>query len=208
MSKTYAQLRTALGSWLGMNTTRLPDDVRGDMVNLARRELCRLHDMTFNEVSDTFATVAGTYLYALPAVWSRPYQMWYLDPDTGVRVEILYKSKEEFDILFPDSTTQGKPSVYTVWTGSILLAKTPDRVLTVNRDYYTVLADLVNDADVDPLPWEAVLFKALADASAFGIEDARIPLWQARAREIINGLTIAERRAKSAGRRAESQEPH
>lgn len=210
MAKTYKQLRDALGNWLGANAVRLPDAIRGDCVNLAIRELCRLHDSRYNEVSDTLATVSGTASYALPATWSRPYQLWYLDPDTNTRRDLTYKSKEEFDTLYPDGTELGKPSIFTVWGASLLLAKTPDRVLTVHRDYYTILADLSADGDTNGFTtnvWEVVLFKALSDVSRYGVEDARIPVWQARARELEQQFLIEYSRGRSAGRRAESQEP-
>jgi len=207
VAKTYSELKAALGDWLGQNAVRLPLSVRGDLINLARRELCRRFTLRYNEASDTFATVSGTRTYALPATWSQPYQLWYLDADTGGRVDLDYKSKEEFDLLFPDSTKTAKPTHYTTWGSLIYLGKTPDRVLTVNRDFYAILADLSAEDDVDPLPWEAVLFHALADVSRYGIEDARIPLWQARAQEIDDQLVIESSRARSSGRRAESQEP-
>jgi hypothetical protein len=210
VAKTYAELKTALGDWLGQNALRLPLAVRGDILNIAQRELCRMLAMRYNEVSDTFVTMAGTRTYALPATWSRPYELWYLDSETDGRVDLAFTLKEEFDWLFPDATTTAKPTHYTVWGGNLFLGATPDRVLTITRDFYAILPDLVADNDTNGLTtnaWEAVLFKALADASRYGIEDARIPLWKERATELETQLLIEHARARTSGRRAAGREP-
>lgn len=210
MGKTYAELKDSLGQWLGMNLKRLPDAIRGDCINIAQRELCRLLNTRYNEVTDTFATVAGTASYALPATWKQPYQLWYLDPDTGGRVDVNFLLKEEFDDRYPDPTKQAKSAHFTVWGSSLYLGSTPDRALTINRDFYAILADLANPGDTNGFTtnaWEAVLFRALGDVSRYGIEDARIPMWQQRAAELKDQLDIEHSRARSSGRRAESQEP-
>ena len=210
MAKNFGELKTTLGAWFGANAVRLHPDIRGDILNIAQRELCRRLDLRYNEVSDTFSTVANDPTYDLPATWSRPYRLWYLDTETDGRVTVDFLLKEEFDTRFPDPTQTGKPTYYTVWGSSLYLGKTPDRVITMNRDYYAILADLAADGDTNGLTtnaWEAVLFKALAETSRYGIEDARIPLWKARADELETDLLIEHRRARSSGRRAEASEP-
>lgn len=210
MGKTYLQARQALADWIGANALRFADSVRGDIVNMARRELSRLHDLRFNEVSDTLNTVASTRSYALPTGWSRPHTLWYTHPDNGNQVYLDYLSRQAFDINFPDATATGKPTAYTVWGGNLLLGKTPDAVLTINRNYYRILADLSADGDEDDLmtqAWEAVHFKGLVLASEYLVEDPRIPTWKAQAERFENDLVIEHARGRSAGRRAESQEP-
>src|SRR5262245_58783312 len=123
----FGDAKATLASWLGVNAKRFPDSVRGVLINLARRELCK-RDLRFNEVEDTFATVAAQRAYALPAGWARPYQLWYVNPSTAGRVDVDYKLRDEFDRIAPDPTKVALPSVYTVWGPSLLLAKTPDRV--------------------------------------------------------------------------------
>ncbi len=209
MGKTFADAKLALGQWLGMNAVRLPDEVRGDILNMARRELSRLYDLAFNEVEDSFTTEAGERAYDLPAGWSRPYQLWYTHPEHGGVVTLDLLSREAFDRRFPDETTTGKPTAYTVWGGQLLLGQTPDRALTIHRTYYRILPDLAGTQTDDLMDqaWEVVHFKALADVSRYGIEDARIPMWQARARDLEDQLVIEHSRARSAGRRPVSQEP-
>ena len=144
MSETLETLRARLQNWLSANTTRLPDTVANDMINIVQRELCRKHDLRFAETTDTFATVSGTANYTLPTGWSRPYRLWYTDPDTSNVVQLVSLSKERFDAYYPDSTKTAKPEAYTVWGSNLQLGKTPDRVLTITREYYKMLADLVD----------------------------------------------------------------
>lgn len=210
MAKTFEQLKAALGDWLGMNTTRLPDSVRGDMVNMALRALCRLYDLRLNEASDTFATVASQRGYALPATWSRPHTLWYVAPSTGAIVTLGQKSKEEFDLLYPDQAKTGDPGHYTIWGTEIQLGRTPQSILTINRNYYALLeladGSPQNENAFTSGAWEVLLFKALADSARYGIEDARVPVWQARARELEDQLSIEHAHARSSGRRVESRD--
>ena len=212
MGKDFTTLKTALADWLGnLDTTELPDSIRGDCINIALREICRLHDTRYNEVSDTFATLNNIFDYAVPATWSRPYTLWYIHPVNSGIVRLIFKSKDEFDQLFPDTTKTALPTHYTVWGSNIRLGKTPDRAVTINRNFYAILADLsaanLTNGFTDNA-WEPLLFNALAESSEFGIEDARIPMWRERGRKFVRDLVIEQARAKSMGRRATSTEPH
>ena len=210
MGKTHVQMRTALRDWLDLDTTRLPDSIATDILNLNQRELCRLNDLSFNEISDTFVTIASTRNYAKPATWSRPHTLWYLHPTNGSIVFLSQLSKEKFDLNFPDSTKTALPTAYTTWGTNIQLGKTPDQIVTINRNFYGLLADLSADGDTNGLTndaWEVLLFKCLSDVSAYGIEDPRIPLWRSRYNEVLNALVIEQAAAQSSGRKAQSEEP-
>jgi hypothetical protein len=205
----FADAKTTLADFIGGNAVRFNDSTRGLLINLARRELSRLHDLRFNEVSDTFVTVAGTRGYALPTGWSRPHTLWYVHPENAGTVTLDYQSKEAFDLLFPDATQTALPTHYTVWAGQLQLGKTPDRVVTINRNFYRILADLTG-TQIDDLmdqAWEVVHFKALVEASRYLVEDPRALTWKEKATELENQLVIEHARGRSAGRRAESQEP-
>lgn len=211
MAKTFTQLKDAIVDWLDSDNVRLADSVRGDIVNIVMRRVCRLHDLSYNEVSDDFPTVAGQRDYALPATWSRPHTLWYLDTDNSSIVYLDYKSKQEFDAIYPDSTKTAKPVNYTIWGSNLQLGKTPDRVITINRNYYQILADLVTTSNETNAfttnAWEILLFLALVEATEYGIEDERVPLWQTKADAMLRELLIEHARAKSVGRKAVSEEP-
>lgn len=211
MAKTFSQLKQAILDWLDSDNVRLPTAIRGDIINIVMRRVCRLHDLSYNEASDDFDTVADQRGYAVPATWSRPHTLWYLDTETNAVVYLEYKSKQKFDVLFPDQTKTGKPSHYTVWGSEIQLGKTPDRIITINRNYYEILDDLVDTTNESNAfttnAWEVLLFLSLVEATEFGIEDARVPLWQSKADTMLRELTIEHGRARSVGAAAVSEEP-
>lgn len=207
---THLELRDRLGDWLGANAKRVAHSVRTDILNIAQKELCRQWDLSFNEVLDTFDTIASTASYTLPDDYSRPYELSYIDPDTQAVQGVKFLLLEEFGNLYPDVTRTGKPAHFTTWGGSLYLGRTPDQVLTIHRAYYRYLPDLVEDDDENALTekaWEVVLFKALGDATRYGIEDERIPVWQARGTELELAMVREHARAKSAGRRPVGREP-
>ena len=210
MAKDFAALKTAVGDWLNVDTTRLPDAIRGDMINIVRRELLRKRDLRFGEISDTFATVASTRNYTLPTGWSRPLSLWYQNPDTLAITFVMFLNKDEFDLKFPDTTKENDPVNFTVWGSNIQLGKTPKRILTINRNYYGILADLTDADPSDRMTtdaWEVLLYGALVEASRFGIEDPRIPMWATRHKDLEDQLTMEHRRARTSARIAQSREP-
>lgn len=145
MGKNFTQVKTAIGSWLGLSTDRLPDAIRGDIVNTVLQQILLENELRFGEITDTFATVAGTRGYALPAKWSKPFSLWYEHPTNESVVFLDFVQKNEFDRDYPDASKQALPGVYTVWGSEIQLGKTPDQVLTINRNYYSSRHDLSDD---------------------------------------------------------------
>ncbi len=208
--KDLTALRTALGDWLDVDTTRLSNSIRDDSLNIVMRRLLRKYDLWFGETSDTFATVDGTRDYAKPTGWSRPFSVWYTDPDTSAVVFLDRINKDEFDARFPDSTKKAKPTHYTVWGTNLQLGKTPDQVITINRNYYKILDDLSASNlsnDFTTNAWEVLLFGALVEITEFLIEDARRPMWVRKFEGFESDLQAEHRREHSAGRIPQSKEP-
>jgi hypothetical protein len=211
MGKTLTQLKQSLGDWLQIadaNDPQLPDSVREDCINIAQRRAC-LHDLSYNELSNTFPTVVGTPDYAKPAEM-RPLSLWYIHPVNGGVVTLRPLNKDEFDQKYFDSTKTDYPCSYTVWGSKIYLGPTPSAILTIHRNYYGLLDDLSVSNTTNALTegaWQYLLFQALAESEAFGIEDERIPLWQAKAEKWLTDIAADHQRARSTGRRSQNQEP-
>lgn len=209
---TLTELQTAIGDFLSTSTGRLSTANRTLLVNLSRRYLTRQFDLRVGETSATFNTVASTKSYALPTGYSRPLQLWYVSPSTGERIQVNpIDQKAEFDNLYPSPTTVlGLPIDFTVWGTNFQLGPTPDQIVTVNVDYYKTPADFTAGADHDDLTdnyWEAVLFRALAEASRYMIEDERAPMWEERARFFEGQLVQEQSRARFSAGRIVSEEP-
>ena len=211
MAKTLTQLMAALGDWLNLDTTELPDSVRTDIINLTKRTIMRKNDLRFGETSDTFATVVDQQPYALPTGWSKPHSLWYTDPVTTNPVFLIKKEKDELDDLFPDLTDTDLPTHYAIWGSNILLGKVPDQIVTINRNFYRVLPDYVTTSlESDAFnneAWEVLLFNSFALAEQYGIEDERISTWVALGKQMLDDLVFEHERSKGAGYVNQAQEP-
>jgi len=207
---THAQLRDRLGDWMAINAKRVAPSVRTDILNLVQRELCRKYDLRYNEFLDSFDITTGANAYTLPAAWSRPYEFWYVDPDTRGVVFMKFLLLDEFDNLYPDPTAKARPKHYTIWNDQLYLGPTPDLSVTVNRTYYGYVPDLSADGDHNGFTdqaWDLMLFKGLGEMARYGIEDERVPVWQAKAAELEGDLVREHARSKSMGRRSVGTEP-
>ena len=210
----FTDIKGYLGDWLGSDTTELPDSVRGIIVNITARQILRNNELRFGETSDTFLTIASpvTPDYTYPTGWSKPYSLWYVHPTTLNPVYLTYEpSKAEFDVKFPDTTETDLPTHYTIWGNKIRLGKSPDRILTINRNYYKILADLVTTSNETNAftdeAWEVLLFNCFEFAELYGVEDERIPRWVAKGRKMLDDLVSEHARARSIPTRGQSREP-
>ena len=231
MSMTFAQLKAAIQQWLVVDQEdddeRLPEAVCGQLVNWTIREYLRNRESRFGETGTTFPTVALTRDYAEPTRFSKPRKLWYVNPDTGNVVILNQLNKDEFDATYPGSVVYstggpytvlgvdtslivGDPEAYTLYGGNILLAKVPNRVITIFFDYWQHLADLSAGGDTNSLTLTAdqyVLFKSLSLASLFGIEDERMKTWETMAMKLEMNLDSEDGRRLQTGRHSQSREP-
>lgn len=208
---TFAELKAKVADWLSVSAARLPDSVAGDLVNMQQRELLRLHDLRFGEIIDTFATVASTREVTLPATFSRPLKLWYLDSAAGL---VTVRQIPELDVflrLYPDPTKMGSPKHFTVFGNQLWLGPTPASVQTINRAFYAVLPDL-NETDntsndFTTRAWEVLLWGALVFATKYMIEDARAPVYQENFDRTLSQLLTEHSRARTSAGELVSQEP-
>lgn len=207
---TFAELKTKVADWLSVSTARLPVSVAGDLINMQQRELLRLHDLRFGEISDTFATVASTREVTLPATFSRPLKLWYLDSTAGL---VTVNPIPEIDVFlrrYPDPTKTGSPVHFTIFGNQLWLGPTPGGVQTINRAYYGVLPDLVADGDSNDFTvraWEVLLWGALVFATKYLIEDPRTPVFQENLDRTLSQLLTEHSRARYSAGELVSQEP-
>lgn len=221
MGKTFEQLKASIGDWLQVNTNRVADTVRGDLINMAQREIMRNHTLWFGETSDTFPTVAGTNGYDFPTGFVR-FQthgdangspIWYLDDDNAV-VWVKYLPKDEFDATYGGETSAdySEPINYTLWGGQVILGPTPDDVYTMHRDYYKVLADLAdsspnNENVFTDNAWEVLLWRVLLFATVYVIEDSRAQIWKTKSDVAEADLVREHAYIRASARRIQSEEP-
>jgi hypothetical protein len=212
MAESFESLKAKMADWIGADALRLPEAVRGDCINLIQRQVMRNHDLRFGETADTLALISGDRDYPLPSTWRNPLSLWYTNPSTSARIDLVRLSKDEFDARFPSAADTGTPSHYTVWGLILYIGPTPNQNLTLNRNYYQYLPDLINGAPNNTNSfvneaWDVLFFGALEHASRYLLEDPRAPMWAERFRELEGDLAGEHQRERSSGRVPQSREP-
>jgi hypothetical protein len=208
----FSTVKSRLRLWLGdKDTTELPDSILGDIVNESIRQLQERYLPRYCEVSDTLALSADDREYAEPDRFIQAHTLWYTHPDNDSTVFLEGPlTKEQFDLNFPDSTDTALPEAYTIWGTNFQFGKTPDQSLTLNRNYYQYLADLSADADTNKFTdnhHQLVIFKSIELAAEYGFESALGDGWKKRAESLELDFAITHARVRSAGKRAEPEEP-
>jgi hypothetical protein len=203
-------LRSRLRSWLGVDSTRLPDEAADDCINITRKQLVRELDLSFGEVTGTLPAVASTQTAAIPARFSNPFSLWFLNDD-GKKAIVEFVTKGVFDTMYPDPAITNDPANYTIWGGTVYFGPTPKRNLSLTFNYYALPEDLDDDSDEDAMmiaAWETILWGALAFASRNLIEDERTGIWDELYTQGRATLQIEHARISSAGKVSQAEEPH
>lgn len=94
-------------AWLAIDQdsddARLPDEIAGDIINLVQLDYLQRRESKLGEYTYVFQTVANTADYELPAGFSKPRKLWYINSDNkAVVLPIL--NKDKFDVTYPQSS--------------------------------------------------------------------------------------------------------
>lgn len=186
----YAGLKSSIVDWV--NRPNL-DIVTGDLIQLAEAELNRELTTRQMDATVTFSLQAGSQ--ALPADFLAHISL--TEPDSRAGREIVFVAEDYFDGL--EDEDRGGPRVFTI-VGDDLLFKpsfeSADEPVDVKLRYRQALPAL---SDTNPSNWllskfpDAYLFAALAEASDYIADEARLGRYIARrdrAVQMINQLDI------------------
>ena len=207
---TFEQLKDAITDWLGKDHNQITDTVRGQLVNMAQRRILRNYDLRFGEHTAAQDTANADPDYDVPAGYSRTYSIWY---KSGTEYyDLISLTKEEFDKMFGDNSATSNPTHYCIWENQLFLGPCPDATYSLNWQCYRMLPDLAdgspnNENDMTDAVWEYLLFKALALATKYLIEDARGAVWAEEADRLEADIVREHAREKSVHRRPTTNEP-
>lgn len=207
----FTELKDIVAQWLDVDVNRFPETLRGWVVNMAIKELSRAHDFRVNEKKATLVTSQGTQTSDLPDRFSRPYVCQYLNGSSAL-VKVEYVTPEYYFEKYPDPTASGEwgdPVHWTFWGGSIYWGPVPNSALNIDLFYYEVPLDLTGAqyTDLTTESWDIIVFRALSIAATTLFEDNRASLFEAKAAKLERDEAIAQRRARSSGRRVTATEP-
>ncbi len=188
---TYAQLQSAIDSWLNhqLFSARSPDFIMLFEAAANRRLRVRQQETSTTLVpSSGDATLPTDYLSWRQARWdgATPRVLDYAEPDYLV-------SK------FPTVTTT-PPSLFTI-EGSTFSTRSSDTT-NITFKYFAKVAALSDSA---PTNWlltahpDIYLFGSLVEAEMFGVNDERFVLWGARRNEIFDEIERLSNKTRGGG---------
>lgn len=182
---TYTNLKAALASALhrGDLTNSIPD-----FISLAEAKFNKRLRIRAMENRQT-ATASSEYL-SLPDGFLA---LRNLQLNTTPRQLLEYAAPEWLDRNYPDSTSLGEPKFYTLVGGEIQLAPVPDSSYEIEIDFYKKW-----DIATDGTNWlltndpRTYYYGALMEASAFLVNDKRIPVWSALLEKALQEIEEAD----------------
>ena len=194
---TYAELKTAVASWLNRNdlTSQIPDFIRlgeqrmyfGGADPLPSPPL-RIPAMQTRETG----TITSSAI-SFPTRFIEPIRL--AATSNGQSWSLQYVSPEQFSDL---SNSSAMPTVYTYLNNEIQTAGTGAASYVL--DYYQSLALLSGDSDTNWILTNApscYLYAALLEAAPFLGDDSRVVGWQGALKASIQALNNATKRQGS-----------
>lgn len=191
----YSDLLASVASWMKRSdlTANIPD-----FVTLLEARVARDLRVRTMLQQTTLVCVSGTRNVALPSDW--------LEFDS-VLVEgnpnrvLNYVTNQSIDTLYPENGVTSKPVAYTIVGSNMELGPVPDSAYNIPVTYYAKFPALESSST----NWlmtnhpSIYLFGTLVEASAFGFEDERVPMWEARVKADLESLKVADQNSNWSG---------
>ena len=191
---TYAELKTAVTSWLDIATADLSSIV-DDLVTVAEKRIfreCRTRDM-----EDTFSTAISSGTIALPTGYV---ELKYARVDGTPSQPLERRSAEALYEMYPNRSSDGKPKFIAREGSTFIFGPYPDSGYTVKGVYYKRLTVVSSSANAlftsNP---DLYLFACLAESEIVIGRDSRIAIWEAKYNKILADVNGEDRREQASG---------
>ncbi len=224
MAKDLAAQRAFVRSWLGASSARILDGVIDEIVNDVLEELCAF-DLSANFVVDgdtstllpTFtpsalSTVAGTYRYALPTGFLRPFMARVPDTtNTDLWNKLAFISvRDEWIERYPDpgaTASRGAPVHWGIFDNAMWVGPTPDAVYTIRREYWRNLtvSGATDTNEILTNHEKVVKWGVLAGVNAFLFEDERTAMFAEKFERAKREMLSSQKSKGTQGRRPVSR---
>lgn len=187
---TYAQLKTAVTSWMDVPVASLTNQI-DDLVTIAENRLFR--EARTRDMEVAMSTVISSGVIAVPSGYVA-LKHAYID---GTPVQRLERRPAEWIYQhYPTRSSDSKPLYIARELTNFIFGPYPDSGYTVKGVYYKRLAALSSavNALFTASP-ELYLFACLAESEILVGRDPRVPLWEAKYKNIlmqVNGEDAAE----------------
>ncbi|SRR6266545_694217 len=188
---TYAELKTAVASWLARDdlTATIPDFIT--LFEAAANRRLRVRQM---EASTSLTPSSGA------ATLPTDYLAWRRVTWTGSnRVELAYVEPSYLQAAYPSSPSE-TPRIFTI-EGATLKIRPVDGT-ALEFLYYQKIPVL---SDGNPANWlltahpDLYLFGALTEAQMFAVDSDKAALWKGRRDELFEEINMLSNKTRGAG---------
>jgi len=180
----YASLQAAIINWLHRADLAT---VAPDFISLAEGRLSADLDTRAMEVRTNLTATSGNAYVTLP---TDMLEMKRLILVTDPIYTLRYEAPDQLTTDYPNSQV-GKPTIFAVIGAQIQLAPIPDTAYTLELTYQQRIPSL---SATNTTNWlltafpNCYLWAALCEAQPFIMNDARIPVFQAKYQEAIENI--------------------
>lgn len=198
---TYAELQTAIASWLNRAGDTTITTPATDFIDLFESKVLRKLRVRQMEARDTATLTAGTATIALPTSPDAFLEMRNLKLNTNPVTQLQYVTPNQLYSTWLGSTS-GTPKVFTVSDSAIIFGPTPDSAYTVEMWFYQF--DALSGSNttnwlLTDFP-DIYLYGSLVEASIFLGDWDGAAKWKGLVEEAMQDLTNADWRGRwSAG---------
>jgi hypothetical protein len=144
---TLSQLRALVRSRIAASDTdtALTAHVLNGLVNSALRQVSVDHSWPWLLTSETLNTVAGTATVTAGSNWLETESLSDVDG-------VIFRHTSRKDLLSIPVSNTGRPSLYAVSNGTILLRVVPDGAYALTHWYYRMEPELISDQATPLIP--------------------------------------------------------
>ncbi len=197
---TYTNLQTAISSWLDhtLFATNYPDFITLFESTANRRLRVRAQIATTSLVpSNGSCTIPSDYIESIRVtrLSTIPQDLEWLEPSM---LKIVYP--DQLQIVTPPQ--YAIPAAFFTIEGTTLFVRPKDDASNVELVYYQKIPALSVSNTTNWLLTahpDIYLFGSLVEASNFGVDDDRMPMWAARREAIFNEIELQSRASRGTG---------
>lgn len=161
---TLQELREEVRQNIHQQSGSIADERITDYINWAQQEIAQIR--TFSEMLTSFSTttVAATQCYNHPVDVKEIYSLVLIDGANSRKLRQVSPRGYDYDVPYPENTTQGRPAYYIDYGDNFELYPIPDDAYSLEARCAVYPSDLSDDSDESDLEKKDALIVALASA--------------------------------------------
>lgn len=199
---TYSELQTAIAGWLARTdlTDRIPEFIR--LTEAKFNRVLFAPQMEQRAVTNADIASDDPEFVSLPTDFQTMIRVRLSEVTGKPRLQFMSQTQID-DYRYSTDNLIGQPVYFAIMGSEMELAPTPNDDYELEMVYRKTIPALSDDNTTNwllDLAPDAYLYGALMEASAFMVEDERIPVWASALKSAVDDINgLGERRNNSAG---------